>query len=226
MAIALAFMALWFTRSTTLPMIGAWLDVGEEPSDCDYVMILNGDKTTRPFEAAKMLLNGRADRALITSVKKAGRDTAEPETYDIVRAVLIRCGIPNSKITFVDSQCTSTFDEAKTLDAFMAKQADPVRVAVVTNEYHTRRTRWVFREVIGERISNVHFVSARTDYFNSSNWWKHEDGFVWYLSEFFKFTYYQYRYGRALWWTLGLIGTSALALGISRSRRKQEPCST
>ena len=173
---------VYMTRRHTLTAIGNWLDVGEDPDRCDYVMLLNGDQETRPFEVADLYLQGKAERVLITSVNQSQSST-QPKIHELARGILTRCGVPDDKIDFVDSRCDSTYDEAKALDMFMEQHPDAT-FYVVTNTYHTRRSRWVFRNVLGSKMSRVGMVSARTDAFNAGNWWKHEDGFVLYLAEF------------------------------------------
>ncbi len=187
---------------------GRWLNVGQPPQASDYAMVLNGDPETRPFAAADLYRQGIAKRILITSIRGKARQTAQPKPHEVVRKILTRCGVRESDIDFVDSRCSSTFDEAKTLEVFLSSHPG-VTVSVVTNEYHTRRTRWVFRRVLGSKMKQIRMVGAMTAEFNVSNWWKHEDGFVWYLSELFKFGFYWVRYGSGFVWmtaTLGLIG--------------------
>jgi uncharacterized SAM-binding protein YcdF (DUF218 family) len=208
------------TRSITLPMVGRWLDVGEVPQKNDFVMILNGDNRTRPFAAVDLFRQGYADKILVTSVKTKERHTAEPITHKYVRLILQSCEVPESKIVFVDSQCRSTFDEAQALRKFLAGQPEGTRVGVVTNEYHTRRTRWVFRRVLEDQMSYVQLLSAKTDFFDATNWWRHENGFVWYLSEFFKFSFYLFRYGNGLLWTGIATGIGVAAWCLRRQQSK------
>jgi uncharacterized SAM-binding protein YcdF (DUF218 family) len=206
--------ALWFavlvvigyaTRMYTLPWVGAWLDVGQRPQPTDYVMVLNGERETRPFAAADLYQRGLAKHILITSTRVKKRRTARPVPHEAVRSILIRCGVDESAIEFIDSRCSSTFDEAETLKQFLSSRPG-VTVSVITNEFHTRRARWAFRNVLGPQMSEVRFVSARTDHFNPSNWWKHEEGFVWYLSEFLKFSFYWFRYGHGFAWVTAVFG--------------------
>ena len=189
-----------------LYLLGRWLDVGTEPQKTDYVMLLNGDRETRPFKVADLCMQGFATRVLITTTVSDPRSSA-PKHHDVIREILLRCGVAGDKITLIDSRVRTTFDEAKTLGDFLSQRPD-VRVSVVTNEYHTRRSRWVFAKVLGPKMRQVRFVSAPTDRFNANNWWKNEDGFTVYGSEFFKFGFYQVKYGS------GLIWIAALALAL------------
>jgi uncharacterized SAM-binding protein YcdF (DUF218 family) len=181
------------------------LDVGQRPESTDYVMVLNGERETRPFAAADLYRRGLAEHILITSTRAGNRRTARPVPHVAVRSILVRCGVEQSAIEFIDSRCSSTFDEAQTLNRFLASRPETT-VTVITNDFHTRRARWTFRKVLGQQISRVRFVSAKTDHVSSANWWKHEDGFAWYLSEFFKLGFYWFRYGRGLAWVTTVVG--------------------
>ena len=35
--------------------MASWLDVGQQPRQADYVMVLNGGENTRPFAAAALV---------------------------------------------------------------------------------------------------------------------------------------------------------------------------
>lgn len=199
--------AAYATCGSTLPRIGRWLDVGEEPQPCDYLLVLNGDRDTRPFAAADLYQRGMADTILILSTPEVERPTTPPE-HEMVRSILLSCDVPDSKIQFLDRSSGTTFDEANALKGFLSEHPG-VTCGVITNDYHTRRTRWVFRRVLGDQSASMQMLAAKTDDFGASNWWRHEEGFVYYLSEFFKFSFYVVRYGYGaiyLGLAAGLIG--------------------
>lgn len=208
----------YFTREWTLPRLGRLLDVGVEPSKSDYVLLLNGDYDTRAFRVADLFHGGLADRVLLTSVKSKPRQM-EPKVNEVAQTILERCGVPKDRIDFIDSKCGTTFDEAHTLATFM-EQHPKATFSVVTNTYHTRRSRWVMSHVLGDEMSRVQIVSAPTDAYNASNWWKHEDGFTYYLSELLKSSFYFLRYGNGISW-LGA-ALSILGLGWWLQRRGTE----
>jgi len=217
LVLAFSLSIAYVTREHTLPRIGSWLNVGEDPQSSDYVMLLNGDHETRPFAVADLYRQGKADKILITSVKETQRSSSKPREHQVTRAILTHCGVADSDIEFIDSECGTTFDEALTLKRFLREHPDAT-VSVVTNEYHTRRSRWTFGNVLGVEMSQVRFVSAKNDWFDSTNWWKHEDGFVWYMSEFFKFPFYWIRYGSGLVWIAAIGGLLGLGFWLRHWR--------
>ena len=64
LAAAIAF-SLWIAYPCLLRAAARWLDVGEPPRRADYVMLLGGDKETRPFVAAALVSEGWARRVLV-----------------------------------------------------------------------------------------------------------------------------------------------------------------
>ena len=99
--------------------------------------------------------------------------------------VLEMRGVSSEKIELLPSVCTSTLDEAHALADYLDRSPD-LRVAVVTNTFHTRRTRLLFSRVLGRRAGLVTFISAPTDCFSAQDWWHHEEGLVTYSTEYVK----------------------------------------
>jgi uncharacterized SAM-binding protein YcdF (DUF218 family) len=212
------------TRQQTLPWLGQVLDVGVEATRVDYAMLLNGDVDTRAFAVADLYRKGKANRILITSIQDKPRQTELP-VHEVARLVLVNCGVPENRIDFVDSRCRSTFDEAQTLLTFM-QQHPEATFSVVTNTYHTRRTRWILNQVLGHQMSQVQMVSAQTDGYSAANWWKHEDGFTYYISEFFKSSFYWVRYGSGLTWIAAALTCVGLGWWIRHRRCDQNSVPT
>ena len=205
----------YWRREQTLPAIGSWLDVGEPPQKTDAVMLLGGDRDTRTFRVADLYLQDFADQVLITTGQDAD-ETARPRGHRINQEILLRCGVPSHDIVVLDTEVGTTFDEAQTLSGYLSEHPGH-SVTVVTNDYHTRRSRWVFRQVLGHSaMQRVHFVSAPPDRFHAGNWWKNEDGFTLYMAEFFKFSFYLVRYSLAWLWCLAGIVVVAITIQVRR----------
>ena len=73
-------------------------------------------------------------------------------------------------------------------------------VLVVTDGYHTRRSRWAFRHVLGEQASQVALVSAPTDEFDINCWWRDQWGLAAVGAEYLKLAAYVVYYGHFLPW--------------------------
>jgi uncharacterized SAM-binding protein YcdF (DUF218 family) len=174
-----------------LAWAGAYLDASSPPRPVDDVLILGGDVETRPFVAAALYKAGLAKRVLLTNVKHShevedGLVLSEPE---IARQVLLKRGVPADAIVLLPDVVDSTADEARSLKRYLDE--NPGRTAaVVTNDYHTRRARLIFRAEIGERAADLPFFAAPTEGFGAGDWWRSERGCAQYADEYVKMLWF------------------------------------
>jgi uncharacterized SAM-binding protein YcdF (DUF218 family) len=224
LAIAAFGLTLYASSGWWLPAAGRWLDVGEPPRVADYCLVLSGGFGSRPFGAAALYRRGYIRRGIwLTRVAFAQPIfPLEIDSTAAARRVLTTVGVPNDRIAVLDGECATTFDEAKSLERMLASHPEAT-VAVVTSDYHTRRTRWIFRRILGERADRLQFISVPTDFFSAEDWWKVEQGFVSYSKEFLKLPFYYLYYGWGLVW-IGLAVAAIVGLRIVRRlRRREEP---
>lgn len=194
MTVALTGWAIWMMSPAFLSAFGRWLDVGHVDRPATAAWILNGDLNSRPIEAALLYRQGTVQRVLVASVAQlaASSETSVPE-HRLVRQVLMRLGVPARDIEIVDRQVVSTFDEAAAIAQWL-REDDDRTVIVVTTDYHTRRSRWVVRRS-GDFGRRIQIASARAEGYGPDNWWRHRDGFTFYLGEAIKFPMYLLLYG-------------------------------
>jgi len=197
---------LWATHAPLLRAMGHWLDVGRSPAPSDYVMVLNGDEETRPFAAAAIVKARWARQVLVAEVAPSptNDDHILPPCHEINRRVLLSRGVPASDIRILPGRADTTHDEAQALAAFL-REHPGVGVSVVTNDYHSRRSRWIFALVLGDRASAVAFVSAPTDEFDMDRWWQNPWGFMAVGAEYLKLAFYAVRYGYVVPWAASLL---------------------
>lgn len=153
----------------------------------DYVMVLGGGASTRPFVAAAIVRAGLAQKVLIPRFAEsdAVRDGIVPAEDAVIRQVLLRSGVSPDAVILLDAVVDSTESEAKCLADFLNEHPG-MRVAVVTNDYHTRRTRLLFSRACGSRAGDLRYIGAPADEFKASNWWQFETGVILYLNEYLK----------------------------------------
>jgi uncharacterized SAM-binding protein YcdF (DUF218 family) len=181
-----------------LPPLARWLDVSEAPRPVDYVLVLNGDPETRPFAAAALVRVGLARQVLLTPQRltlESGsvREGAVLSELQITQGILKARGVPDTAVRVLPAEIGSTFDEAAALADFFQSQPDAT-VAVVTNGFHTRRSRRVFRRQLGDLAARVFFVGVPRDGVDEKTWWRTPQGCVVYASEYAKLLYYGIRY--------------------------------
>ena len=140
-----------------------------------------------------------------------------PPRHEINYQLLLKRGIPATAITILPGEAATTFDEATALASFLAERPR-ARVLVVTSDFHSRRSRWIFARTLGDRAEQITLVSAPSDDLLMDSWWQDEEGFVTILSEYLKLAFYVVRYGHFGYW---LASCLALVL-VGRWARRQE----
>jgi uncharacterized SAM-binding protein YcdF (DUF218 family) len=225
LAIAVVPIICWASHPRLLRAMSSWLDVGESPRKADYVMVLNGGEDSRPFAAAALVKDGWARRALVAETKPSPEveDGIVPAYHDINRRAMQKCGVPAGNITILPGAAATTYDEAKALAAFLQDHRT-ARVLVVTNDCHTRRSRWVFARVLGDRAHQVSFVSAPSDEFPMDRWWQSQLGFQSILTEYPKLVFYAAAYGCLGYWVAAVAVLTLVAAWCYRRERRVHAC--
>lgn len=201
LAVTILLVFLFSLRNQLLPPLGRWLDVSTPPRNTEYVMVLGGGDERRPFVAATLMRRGYSQKAVIPTLSPSPDVLAGNvlPTHERMKRVFMCRGVAEEDLVILDTQIRTTFDEASALRQFLAQRSE-AQVAIVTDDYHTRRTRWVFRKSLGDRAEDVYFVAAPVDGVTDKNWWQTRDGLKAYTSEYLKLAYYWCRYGRGLMW--------------------------
>jgi uncharacterized SAM-binding protein YcdF (DUF218 family) len=180
---------VYFLSPFVLCRAGRWLNVGERlSSPVDYAFVLGGEATTRPFLAAAIYRAGYARSVLLPEgLAPSEQDEFHLAEHQIQRAVLIHRGVPAEDIIQLPGVVDSTRDEAHVLATFLTTNPQS-SVAVVTSDFHTRRTRLIFRRILPAHRNQIHFVACPTDGFGPDDWWHYRDGILWYVAEYAKLT--------------------------------------
>jgi uncharacterized SAM-binding protein YcdF (DUF218 family) len=190
-------------RASWLPSVARWLNVGEVPRHVDYVMSLPGDENYRPFTAAAMVRLHLADQVLLVQTEASPEilDGFAMPTAELLDRIYAYCRIPDSKRIVLSGESGSTAGDIGVLAAFMQTHPD-ANVAVVTSDYHTRRSRWTLRRILGSAADRLTIVAAPNGDFDVDHWWHTESGFLSVTSEYIKLLAYLFVYGNAVWWLL------------------------
>jgi uncharacterized SAM-binding protein YcdF (DUF218 family) len=189
--------SLYLARGRILPWGAWWLDVGGNPEPADYVMVLGAGIDERPFAAAALFKAGLAKHVLVSHVRFAASqlDGSMPPDDVIVRRVLVARGVPDDAISVIGSWNASTYDEARALGKLLETRPE-AKVLILTNDFHTRRTRWIFREILGSHSSQIAIISTPSEGFRLDRWWRSDLGFLTIAGENLKFLLYVVYYGR------------------------------
>ncbi len=215
----LAVSAAWSTRLRWLPRIGTSLNVSDSLSYAPLVLILPGSEETRSIVAAELVKAGSTDLAIVIETQSHPDvlGGVEFSPAEMTRQILIRGGVPHSAIVTLPGDSDSTLDDARALDRYF-QQHDVADVIIVTNAYHTRRTRWTFRQALPKSQHRLRFYAAPNG-FDDRTWWTTRKGRQSVLSEWLKFSYYLIRHGHGWVWIV-VSTTLAGAIAFTRQRRK------
>ena len=186
--VGVTVVAAYCEREPLLSAAGRWLNISSPLSHpVDDVMVLGGDAEMRPLAAAAIFRAGLAQRVLVPQVIASDEviDGIMPPHHEVVRQVLVRSGVSPNAVVLLPVVVDSTDREARCLADFLRGHPSR-RVAVVTSDFHTRRTRLLFNRDCVLHAANLSFIGAPTDGFDASNWWRFETGLIVYIDEYLK----------------------------------------
>ena len=200
-ALFLASAAALLIKEPVLTAIGDFLVVSDPLQKADAIEVLAGGEATRCPKAAELFSQGWASRIVITKgnyphgveeLKRYG--VQEREGYERCVSILWNLKVPQSAITILGGYNESTADEAEKLLNYMEQQGLK-RLIIVTSNYHSRRTRLLFRRTLGRRGMTVLVQAAPTNYeFDPAKWWTRRNDMKTLLLEYQRLIFYALRY--------------------------------
>jgi uncharacterized SAM-binding protein YcdF (DUF218 family) len=160
--------ALYLARHTLLRFMGeSW--IVEDPlqkSDAIFELSIDNFYADRATRAAELYRQGLAPVVVASGVRlRPHAGVAELMEHD-----LIERGVPKERILRFPQDAENTREEAVAL-AKLAAEKNWKSVIVVTSNYHTRRTRYIFRRIFPANIS-VSVASARDGDFDPQHWFE------------------------------------------------------
>jgi uncharacterized SAM-binding protein YcdF (DUF218 family) len=161
-------LVLYLVRRPILSFLGeAW--IVEDPIDRADALIVLGDDNfyaDRATRAAELFREGKAPVVVASGRRlRPNAGIAELMEHD-----LIERGVPKDKIVRLTHDAGSTEEEAEALKK-LVKERKWKSVIVVTSNYHTRRTRYIFHKVFPQGVE-VRVASARDGDFDPQHWWE------------------------------------------------------
>lgn len=175
-----------------LNYLADWLSAADRPQKADAILVLGGSYT-RPFQAAELYGQGLARKIYVSVPAREDQlrllDEAGipfPREEEIVRAVLLKKGVPASAIEYFGKASISTAAEAQAARALFAGGAP--KLLIVTSPYHLRRTRMIFTDALP--AAEIRVIATSYDPFPQA-WWKDQNAARNVLLELPKIVYYQ-----------------------------------
>jgi len=177
--LSLLLLTVYAVRAPLLTTLADWWIVDEPLERSQVILVLGGDNVMgdRVRHAVELYRQGWAPRLLVsgTSLRSYFNEV------ELMQREAVNLGVPQEHLIAVPQRASSTLAEALALQRVLAEH-DFRKIIVVTSNYHTRRSRLIFRQLYRERGTQV-LVSAAPDFeFQPQRWWKDREGrirFVW-----------------------------------------------
>lgn len=187
--IILSFLLITFLA--LLQPIGDYLIINDPLEKSDLITAVSGPEY-RILYAAELYKKGLGKTLFFTGsiIGDAQRSAASWSQY-----LAKTTGVPGEAIVINETTVISTYDEAMLLKEFIDQHPEEYQsVIIVTDPYHTRRARWIYRKVLGDEIrilmSPVAF--SRTNY--TKYWWRNQESRQLVKNEYIKLVFYMFRY--------------------------------
>jgi uncharacterized SAM-binding protein YcdF (DUF218 family) len=187
----IGFLALLFVvRHPLMRFAGQFWVVDEPVSQSDALVVLGDDNYAgdRSFHAAELYRGGVAP-VVVASGRMLRRNTGMAE---IMQHDLESFGIPTASIVPLASRAENTREEAAEV-AKLIRARGWKRVIIVTSNYHTRRTRFIYGRVLPSNIT-FRISSAHDSEFDPSRWWQTRQGQKLFFTEIVGYV--------VVWWEL------------------------
>ena len=190
-----------FFTGPTLRKLGDLLVVDEVPSPSDAVVVLSTGVEYYPrlVQAAEIYRQGLADKVVFNGNRKTdmlreleakGFRRCCPWYADTVRIIAMG-GVPQEDIIWVSAEdAYDTVSEAQAVGRELIR-LHLNKIILATGKSHTRRARFIWRNMYENQLV-VTMVAAKSDPYDSNNWWKDGRQARWVLAEYGAWIYY--------WW--------------------------
>jgi uncharacterized SAM-binding protein YcdF (DUF218 family) len=183
--------------------VGAKLLITDAPlENADAIVVLGGSANyrERSREAARLLLEGRSQRILITNDNVRGPwSSAEQRNlffYERSLEEIRNAGVPANSIEVLMKPVSSTQDEAELLRVY-AKEHRLNSILIVTSAYHSRRALWMFSQVFRDTGIRIGLINVKPGDQSPppATWWLSRRGWRLVPTEYMKMVYYVIKYG-------------------------------
>jgi len=163
---------------------GAYLIVADELVPVRAIVVLSGGTEPRMREALKLYEEGYGAIIILTETGGKLGETDQLYSFDM-RIQLMNNGVPSGNILITDMQVGSTIDEARAVWEILTTQHYPSAI-IVTDPYHTRRTRMVFREAFSDSPIDIYIRPVGSSWYNSRTWFLSTKGWQFTILEYVK----------------------------------------
>lgn len=192
--VGLAALGYVFREPLLRATANAWV-VNQPTAKADVIVLLGGGPETRPQACAQLWQQHIAPKILVMNPKQSpsvdlGLRRSDTE---LTRDILLRTNVIDEAIVIAPDRVSSTIEEAKAVRSWAATN-NIHTVVIPTDEFHTRRVRWVFEKILKPEHINVSVIAVPVREYSRTNWWQHEEGLIGFQNELVKYAFYRLRY--------------------------------
>lgn len=196
--IFVSFILIW----PLVAWLGARLLITEAPlANADAIVVLGGSANykERSREAAKLLLEGRSPRLLLTNdnVRGPWSSAEQRNLYFYERSLeeIRNAGVPENSVDVLMEPVAGTQEEAELVRQY-AEEHRLQSVLIVTSAYHSRRALWVFSRVFRDTGVRIGLISVKPGDQSPrpATWWLSIRGWRLVPTEYMKMIYYVIKY--------------------------------
>jgi len=173
-----------------LTAIGGILIIADPLRETDAIAVLSGGgDMSRVEEGAQLYMEKWGKWLIFTEITPREGDKVT-ETTTLFKQIAIGEGVPNASILVTSQAAFSTQEEAIEIRN-LAQKRDFKSLIIVTDPFHTFRTRLIFRSVFKDSGIDLYVRPVRNHWYRSTTWWATSQGRQSTLSEYVKiFAYF------------------------------------
>jgi uncharacterized SAM-binding protein YcdF (DUF218 family) len=174
-----------------LQAMGDFLVVEDELYPADLIHVISGPDQ-RIDHGVRLYQQGYGRQLFFTG---AGSQAQRAKVRAVMR------GVPPSAVAIDRSRVGSTYSEALRLQEFITQSEAPIRsVILVSDAYHMRRSRWTYREVLGDQIALQMAPVPFEESQHTPYWWTFGPSRRMVVAEYLKLAFYlaRYRFSRGI----------------------------
>lgn len=170
-----------------LSLIGSFLIVADPLQPADALVPLAGG-VERVEYAAQLYHNGYASWLVATSMPHYMPGIRESYST-LVRREAMWQGVPAEAIVQATTLVSTTYQEALVVRD-LAQQREWQSLLVVSSPSHTRRARWIFRDVFADTTITIRVHPIPNHWYTPETWWQRQDGLRTTWTEYLKLITY------------------------------------
>jgi len=177
-------LALPFLIYAVLWAAGALLVVADPQKKVDAAVALSGGELDRISEAARLYTDQTVRWVIITDTGEKLPQLGSDYTT-LLKNEARKLGVPEDAILVTEKQVTSTIDEAAAVRQLLQKN-DFDSCIVITDPFHTFRTRLKFRQAFDETGLTVRIRPVRGHWYHATTWMFSSRGWQATVTEYIK----------------------------------------